>query len=219
MIFVLMQIQEKCREQNLGLSATLVDLTKAFNIASRGALWKIPACLGCSPKFLTILRLLHECQQSQVKQNVPQSGSFHISNGIRQGCVLAAKLRSIFFSSMVREASEDLSDGIYIHFRKVGSLFNLRHLLARTKVIEELITKLPFSDDCALLPHKEDPLHHIGNGFSDAARNFDLTISLKKTEVLYPPRDAYSYPHIRIDGTSPRAHLHAVGMLRCMLLI
>ena len=29
-IFVLRQIQEKCREQNMGLCATFVDLTKAF---------------------------------------------------------------------------------------------------------------------------------------------------------------------------------------------
>ena len=34
---------------------------------------------------------------------------------------------------MLREAKEDLPDGIYIHFRTDGSLFNLRRLLARTK--------------------------------------------------------------------------------------
>ena len=31
MIFVLRQIQEKCREQNMGLSAVFTDLTKAFD--------------------------------------------------------------------------------------------------------------------------------------------------------------------------------------------
>ena len=38
MIFVLRQIQVKCREQNMGLNAAFVDLTKAFDIVSRDGL-------------------------------------------------------------------------------------------------------------------------------------------------------------------------------------
>ncbi len=60
--FVLRQIQEKCREHNMGLYAAFVDLTKAFDTASRDGLWKLLARLGCPRKFLTILRQLHEGQ-------------------------------------------------------------------------------------------------------------------------------------------------------------
>ena len=72
------------------------------------------------------------------------------------------------------------------------------------KTIEELITELLFADDCALLVHTEDVLQNIVNHFSNAAKNFGLTISLNKTEVLYqpPPRVAYSPPYITIDGTN-----------------
>ena len=38
MIFVLRQTQEKCREQNMGLYAAFVDLTKAFDTISRDEL-------------------------------------------------------------------------------------------------------------------------------------------------------------------------------------
>ena len=44
--------------------------------------WKILARLGCPPKFLTILRQLHEGQQGQVKHNGSLSDSFPISNSI-----------------------------------------------------------------------------------------------------------------------------------------
>ena len=185
MIFVLRQIQEKCREQNMGLCATFVDLTKAFDTVSRNGLWKILARLGCPPKFLTIPRQLYEGQQGQVKHNGSLLGSFPISNGVKQGCVLAPTLLSIFFSIVLREAKEDLLCGIYIRFRTDGSLFNLRRLLERTKTIEDLITELLFADDCALLAHMEEASQHIVNRFSDAAKNFGLTISLKKTEMLY----------------------------------
>ena len=80
----------------------------------------------------------------------------------------------------------------------------------KKKPIEELITELLFADDCALLAHMEEALQHIVNRFSDAAKNFGLTISLKKTEVLYqpPPRVAYSPPHTSIDGTNLNAMEH-----------
>ena len=53
MIFMLRQILEKCREQNMGLYAAFVDLTKAFDTVSHDGLWKILARLGSwqSPKI------------------------------------------------------------------------------------------------------------------------------------------------------------------------
>ena len=130
MIFVLRQIQEKCGEQNMGLYAAFVDLSKAFDTVSRDGLLKIRARLGCPPKFLTILCQLHEGQQGQVKHNGSLSVRFPISNDVKQGCVLAATLFSIFFYIMLHEAKEDLPDDIYIRFRTDGSLLNLRRLLA-----------------------------------------------------------------------------------------
>ena len=70
--------------------------------------------------------------------------TFPNSNGVKQGCVLTPTLFSIFFSIMLYEAKEDLSDGIYICLRTDGNLFNLRRLLARTKTIEEFISELLF---------------------------------------------------------------------------
>ena len=147
-----------------------------------------------------------------MKHNRLLSGSFPISNGVKQGCVLAPTLFFSFFSTMLREAKEGMLDGIYIHFRTDGSLFNLRRLLADTKTIEELITEQLFADDCVLLACPEEALQHIVNRFSDAAKNFGLTISLKKTEVMYQPlpRDAYSPPHKSIDGPNLKAVEHFI---------
>ena len=116
-----------------------------------------------------------------MKHNGSLSGSFPISNGVKQGYILAPTLFSIFLSIMLREAKDGLPDGIYIRFRADDSLFSLRRLLARTKTIEELMTDLLFADDGPLLANTEEILQHIVNRFSDAAKNFGLTISLKKT--------------------------------------
>ena len=69
---------------------------------------------------------------------------------------------------------------------------------------------LLFADDCAHLAHTKEALQHIVNRLSDTAQNFALTISLKKTDVLYQshPREAYNSPHISIDGTNLNAVDH-----------
>ena len=192
MIFVLRQIQEKCREQNMALYAAFMDLTKAFDTVSREGLWRILGKLGCPPRFLSILQQLHIGQKGQVKHNGEFSDSFPIENGVEQGCVLAPSLFAVFFSMMLREAKEDLHEGVYIRFRTDGSVLNLRRLLSRTKTLEQLILDLLFADDCALLAHTEEALQTVVNHFAKAAKAFGLTISLKKTEVLFqkPPREA-----------------------------
>lgn len=95
MTFVLRQIQEKCREQNVGLYAAFIDLTKAFDTVSRDGLWRILVRLGCPPKLLQILQQLHKGQMGQVKHKGELSDPFPIENGVKQGCVLAPTLFAI----------------------------------------------------------------------------------------------------------------------------
>ena len=120
-----------------------------------------------------------------------------MSNGVKQGCVQAPILFSIFFSIMLHEAKENLPDGIYIRFRTDGSFFNLRRLLARTNTTEELITGLLLGDDCAPLAHTEEALQRFVNRLSDAAKNFGLAITLRKTEMSYQPSPRRAYSPLR----------------------
>ena len=136
-----------------GPDAAFMDLTKAFDTVTREGMWRILGKLGCPPRFLSILQQLHIGQKGQVKHNGEFSDSFPIENGVKQGCVLAPTLFAVFFSMMLREAKEDLHEGVYIRFRTDGSVFNLRRLLSRTKTLEQLMLDLLFADDCALLAH------------------------------------------------------------------
>ncbi|KYO19636.1 hypothetical protein Y1Q_0007546 [Alligator mississippiensis] len=113
------QIQEKCWKQNKGLYITFTDLTKAFGTIIQNGLWKILKKLGCPPKFLTMVRQLHDSQIGQVKYNSNLSGPFLISNGVNQGYVLAPTLFTIFFTMMLQQASDNLEEGeegVYICF-------------------------------------------------------------------------------------------------------
>ena len=76
MIFMLRQIQEKCREQNIGLDAAFGDLTKAFDTVSRDELWKIMVRFGCPPNSSPSFTSSIKGQQGQVKHKGSLLGNF-----------------------------------------------------------------------------------------------------------------------------------------------
>ena len=208
MIFAARQLQEKCQEQYRDLYSTFVDLTKAFDTVSRQGLWKIMAKFGCPPKFVSVVRQLHDGMLARVQENGEFSESFEVTNGVKQGCVLAPTLFSMMFSAMLTDAFEDANVGVGIRYRTDGSIFNLRGLQAKTKTSSSVINDLLFADDCALNANSRDEMQRSVDLFSKACDNFGLTISTKKTEVLFQPApgNQHTDPDITVNGQ----HLNSV---------
>ncbi|KAI8519286.1 hypothetical protein Bbelb_025430 [Branchiostoma belcheri] len=203
MIFAVRQVQEKCKEQNLDLYAVFIDLTKAFDTVSREALWSVLEKYGCPRKFVNLIRLFHDKMTGMVLCGGEASETFEISNGVKQGCVLAPILFNLFFTCVLNQALSDVRDGVHLKYRTDGSLFDLRRLKAKTKTVVTTILEALFADDCALVAHKEPVLQMFVNKFAEAADLFGLTISLGKTEVLLQPAplSVARGPCISIEGT------------------
>jgi len=196
MIFSLRQLQEKCREQRRPLYIAFIDLTKAFDLVSRNGLFTLLQKIGCPPKLLRMITSFHEDMQGTVQYDGSSSDPFPIKSGVKQGCVLAPTLFGIFFSLLLSYAFSQSEDGVYIHTRSDGSLFKLARLRAKTKVRQVLIREMLFADDAALTAHSEEALQRLINCFAHACREFGLTISLKKTNIL--GQDVSSTPSITI---------------------
>ncbi|KAL7865124.1 hypothetical protein SRHO_G00103710 [Serrasalmus rhombeus] len=97
MIFTVRQLQEKCREQNQPLYMAFIDLTKAFDSVHREALWLVLAKIGCPEKYIRVLRLLHDNMSAMVLgDSGDESAPFRVDKGVKQGCVIAPTLFSIF---------------------------------------------------------------------------------------------------------------------------
>ena len=128
------QLQEKCREQNKPLYLAFIDLTKAFDLVSRSGLFHILKKVGCPPRLLAIVESFHTDMQSTVCYNGATSEPFQISSGVKQGCVLAPTLFGIFFSTLLSYSFQNNDNGVYLHTRSDGHLFNLARLRAKTKV-------------------------------------------------------------------------------------
>ena len=130
MIFAARQVQEKCREQNLALYMVFVDLTKAFDTISRYGLWQILRKIGCPDLVVDIIRSFHEGMLARVQDQGQTSEPFSVTNGTKQGCVMAPLLFTLVFSAMLNDAFNDL--GALIRFRTDGNVFNLRRLNSKT---------------------------------------------------------------------------------------
>jgi exonuclease III len=102
MVFSLRQIQEKCTEQNMELYMVFIDFTKAFDTVSREGLWSVLQKVGCTNKVNNLIRALHDGMQAQVVQGKDTSKGFAVTNGVKQGCVLAPTLFSMYLAAMLQ---------------------------------------------------------------------------------------------------------------------
>ena len=126
MIFTARQLQKKGQEQNMDFYMTFVDLTKAFDTDSREDLWKIMAKFGCQTKFIAMVRQFPGGLLAWFQNDGEFSDPFPVTNGVKQGCVLALTLFSMTFSAMLTAAFQDGDNGIPIRYRFDGKLFNLK---------------------------------------------------------------------------------------------
>lgn len=203
MIFCLRQLQEKCIEHNQSLYVVFVDFTKAFDTVGRTGLWQLLRKYGCPEKFTRMIESLHTGMTAKIKEAGETSDSFPVSNGVKQGCVLAPTLFSIFLSAMLEEAFGELEDGVYIQSRLDADLFNVSHFKAKTKTAQILVRELLFADDSALVAHTPEQMQHVINAFSTASKKFGLQINIKKTEVLFQPgTDHRDEKDIFVDGSA-----------------
>ena len=201
MIFCLRQLQEKCIEQDRPLYMVFVDFSKALNTVGRTGLWQLLRKNGCLEKFTTMIESLHTAIIANVSVGGEVPESFSVTNGVKQGCVLAPTLFSIFLSAMLDDAFRDMGDGVYIQSRQSADLFNVAHFRANTKTTRILMRELLFADDSALVAHSAEEMQNIVDAFSNASKKFGLKINIKKTEVLYQPNSTRTREEdIMVDG-------------------
>ncbi|BHF67679.1 hypothetical protein SprV_0301070700 [Sparganum proliferum] len=184
MIFAARQLQEKCQEMRTHLYSTFVDLTKPFDTVNREGLWKIMRKFGCPERFIEMVRQLHDGMMARVTDNGAVSEAFAVTNGVKQGCVLAPTLFSL------------MTDGY---------LLNPRRMHFQSRVSTTTVHEILFADDCALNTTSEEEIQRSMDLFSAAYENFGLVINTQKTVVMHqqPPNSAThpNAPQISVNGT------------------
>ena len=198
MIFSIRQLQEKCREQRQPLCIAFVDLTKAFDLVSRSGLFALLKRIGCPPTLLSLFSSYHTNMHGSISYNGGSSARFEICSGVKQGCVLAPTLFGIFFSLLLHHGFHSTNEGVLLHTRHDGKLYNIARLRAKTKVKQVLIREMLFADDAAFVSHCEEGLQALMDRFAGACQEFGLSISIKKTDIMV--QGTPSEPSIKISN-------------------
>lgn len=133
MNFTVCQLQEKCM--------AFIDLTKAFAAEDRQALWCILSRLHCHDKYIKTLRPLHDDMSATVLNNSGSvSESFRVEAVLKQGCIIAPTLFSIFIAVIL--LGNELLQGVHLVYRTDGKLFNLNKFKAKSKIRYTIIMEL-----------------------------------------------------------------------------
>ncbi|VDM00195.1 unnamed protein product [Schistocephalus solidus] len=202
MIFAVRQLQEKCQEMPTHLNTTFVDLTKAFDTVNRDGLWKVMQKFDCPELFTHMVRQLHDGMTARVTDNGTVSEAFAVTNGVKQGCVLAPTLFSLMFSAMLMDAYRDEQPGIRIACGTDGHHLNSRRMQASTHVSTATVHDLLFAYDCAFNTVTEEGVQRSMNLFAAGCTDFGLIINTVKMVVMRqpPPSAEYNAPRINVNG-------------------
>ena len=100
------------------------------------------AKFGCPPRFIAMVRQFHDGMQTRVQIDEEFSEPFEVTNGVKQGCVMAPTLFSMMCSAMLMDAFQDSNTGFPIRYRFDGNIFNLSRLQAKTKVQTDVLDEL-----------------------------------------------------------------------------
>ena len=86
-------------------AARLLDLRKAYPRVNKPALWRILEKYGMGPKFLRVIRDLHETTFYRIKSREGESDEWITERGLREGGPSSPPLFNIFHQVVMRQAN------------------------------------------------------------------------------------------------------------------
>jgi len=158
--------------------------------------------LGYPDQFTNLIAALHTGMNGSVNLKGDLSALFEITNGAKQGCVLAPTLFSIYLTMVMNHAFDGYDKGVWIQSRPGVDLFNVNQFKYFTRTRKVLIRELMFADDTTFVAHYHQQAQEIITRFAKSARDFGLKINITKTEMMYqpPPGEHDEGEKIDIDG-------------------
>ncbi|KAG6446097.1 hypothetical protein O3G_MSEX004243 [Manduca sexta] len=130
--------------------------------------------------------------------NSQLSSPFDMRRGVRHSCVLAPTLFGIF-SLLIKVAFEDAKQGIHMHTRYDGKLYNVSPFLSKCHREDLLADCLLFADDAALVATSQEELQNIMDKFAKACVLLSMSINAKKIVVM--KQGCTITPIILLSGT------------------
>ncbi|BHF72507.1 hypothetical protein SprV_0401557400 [Sparganum proliferum] len=138
---------------------------------------------GCLKRFNQMVRQLHDAMLARITDNGAVLEAFAVTNGVKQGCVLAPTLFSLMLSAMLMDAYRDERPGIRIANRTNDHLHNQPRMHFQSRVPTTTVHELLFADDCALNATSEGNMQRSMDLFDQKKKKRSLKQGLYSPDV------------------------------------
>ena len=188
MVHALRMVMERYKEYNLPLYIIFIDLTKAYDSVPRAAMWKVLERYGVPPRLRELVMSFHvdTCVQARVDGEL--ADGFPVLNGLKQGCVMAPVLFSLYAAAAVdhwrRTLPEDLKMVGLLSARDGPIPFGTQK---GHRVLEAVQFDMPegqYADDIGALAPSLVVAQRMIEDFCDAVEAWGMKVSFKKTKIM-----------------------------------
>jgi hypothetical protein len=173
-------LYERSMEHNNKVYVCFVDYEKAFDRVNWVKLMGVLESIGVDWRDRKLIKNLYMKQSAYVRIGDMLSERCEIGRGVRQGCSLSPLLYNIYDEAMMREALEEVNQGI-----KVGG---------------QLIKTIRFADDKAVTASSQRGLQQLMDNVDRVTQDYGMKINVKKTKVMCIARKTGGKVCITIDG-------------------
>jgi hypothetical protein len=173
-------ITERSCEIGKDVYICFVDYEKAFDRVDWRKLMRALRRVGVDWRDRRLIGNLYMGQKVRIRIDGEYSEQAKVGRGVRQGCPLSPLLFNIYIEEIIKEALEDLEEGI-----KVGGMW---------------IRALRFADDQAMMAGSQEGLQTMMDRLNTTSKEYGMRINKKKTKVMRISKGEQKIVKINIDG-------------------
>ena len=167
MMLVIRRFQELVRKKRIPLYVCFIDLTKAYDSDDRTLLWTVLARFGVPQIMILAIRQFHDGMRACVRLDDRVCLRwFAVEQGLRQGCVLAPLLFSIFFAAVINLAStrfkadKGTMDAL-VHLRKKRRAGGRGEATVGELALATPLWGMPYADDAGVVSQSPEQLRKM----------------------------------------------------------
>ena len=181
-IFTVRRLMEMSQDGGVQLWAAFIDFTKAYDSVRRDSLWSALRAMGAPRLFVERIAEMHHPTHVRVRLGSLFGTQFQTTLGLRQGCVLAPILFNLYLDWLMSKV--DPGGGVPVAVVEHGSRLQRPNSFREPAQRVVPVKDVRFADDIALLALDRAGLERSLADVGTACAAGNLSVSLKKTEVL-----------------------------------